>query len=278
MANYHLEVKSISRGKGHSVTGRVSYISGRPLYDSYKDKQYSNHRKDVVRQMIFLPDAAPPEFQDPQHLCDEIERAEVRKDARTAREFIGSLPNELSPGEWVRIVRDFIRRNFVDHGLCAIAAIHRGFNRDDPSKNNPHVHIIVPTRTVGPDGFSKLKDREHDKRAYINIWREQWAAEQNRAYERNYLDIRVSHERLEVQGVRDRQPTIHLSLADWQREKRGMRTRAGDRKREIEKRNREYDRRRQEALARKPDVDLFRKRQPEPEQRRERELDIDLSR
>ena len=239
MANYHLEIKPISRGRGHSVTSRVNYISGQTLHDSYKDKTYHHHRKDVVSQKIYLPITAPSEFQKLQRFCDEIEGAEVRKDARTAREFIGSLPNELPPGEWVRIVRDFIRRNFVDHGLGAIAAIHSGLNRDDPSKNNPHVHIIVPTRTVGPDGFSKLKDREHDKRVYINIWREQWAAEQNRAYVRNYLDIRVSHERLEVQGVRDRQPTIHLSLADWQREKRGIRTRAGDKKRIIEVRNRE---------------------------------------
>ena len=273
MANYHLEIKPISRGKGHSVTSRVSYISGRPLHDSYKDRLYSNPRKDVVRQIIFLPEAAPPEFQDFQHLCDEIEGAEVRKDARTAREFIGSLPNELSPGEWIRIIRDFITRNFVDHDLCAIAAIHRGHNMDDPSRNNPHVHIIVPTRTVGPDGFSEKKDREHDKREYILIWRKQWAEVQNRAYERNHLDIRVSHKSLEAQE-RDRQPTIHLSLADWQREKRGERTRAGDRKREIEERNREHDRRRQAARERKPDADLSRKPQPE----HKRDLDIDLSR
>ena len=94
---------------------------------------------------------------------------------------------------------------------------------------------------------------------------------QNRAYERNHLNIRVSHERLEAQGL-DREPTNHLSLVDWQREKRGERTRAGDRKREIEERNREHDSRRQEARERKLDVELSRKRQPE------RELDIDLSR
>lgn len=255
MANYHLEVKPISRGKGRSVTGAASYICGRTLYDSYRDRTCYNHRKDVVWQKIFLPDAAPPEFQDPQRLCNEIEGAEVRKDARTARQFIGSLPNELPPGELVRIVRDFIKRNFVDHGLCAIAAIHRGHNRDNRLKNNPHVHIIVPTRPVGPDGFCKKKDRVHDKREYIFIWREQWALVQNRAYERNGLDIRVSHESLEVQGVRDRQSTIHLSLADWQREKRGIRTRAGDQRREVEARNREkrqqlHDRHRQREWSR----------------------------
>lgn len=127
----------------------------------------------------------------------------------------------------------------MGHGLCAIAAIHRGRNRDDPSKDNPHAHIIVPTRMVGPDGFSGKKDREHDKRKYVSIWREQWAEIQNRAYERSGYDIRVSHESLEVQGKRDREPVPHINLVDWQKEQRGERTHAGDRKRTIVARNRE---------------------------------------
>lgn len=133
----------------------------------------------------------------------------------------------------------FVEENFVSYGPYAIADIHRGRNRDDPSKNNPHVHIIVPTRTVGEGGFCRWKDREHDKRQHINIWRERWAQIQNHAYERNHLDIRVSHESLEVQGRRDREPTIRLSRIDYQKEQRGERTPAGDRKRAIEERNRE---------------------------------------
>lgn len=244
MANYHFETKIISRGKGRSVTAAVGYINGKTLRDSYSGKTYYNSRNDVIWQKIFLPAHAPTEFRQLQHLCDEIERAEVRWDARTARQFIGSLPNELPPGELIRIVHEFIEDNFVSCGLCAIAAIHRGRNRDDPSRNNPHVHIIVPTRTVGEYGFNKRKDREHDKQKYINIWREQWAEVQNRAYRRNRLDIQVSHETLEVQGKRDREPTIHLSRIDWQREQRGERTPAGDRKRAIRERNQERVRQR----------------------------------
>lgn len=256
MANYHFETKVISRRRGRSVTGAVSYISGRTLHDCYTGRMRYNSRKDVVWQKIFLPNIAPAAFQDIQYLCDEIERAEARLDARTARQFIGSLPNELPPVELVRIVRDFVERNFVSYGLCAIAAIHRGRNRDDPSRNNPHVHIIVSTRTVGPDGFSAKKDREHDKREYIEIWREQWAETQNNAYDRNRLDIRVSHESLEVQGKRDREPTIHLNSIDWQREQRGEHTRAGDRKREIEARNRE----RRQQMERERSLDIERSR------------------
>lgn len=136
-----------------SAGGSVSYICRQNLHDSYSDKTHYHHQKDIVWQKIFLPDHAPLEFQQLQHLCDEIERAEVRWDARTARQFIGSLPNELPLGELVRIVHEFIENNFLPYGLCAIAATHRRHNRDDPAKNNLHVHIIVPTRPVGPMGF-----------------------------------------------------------------------------------------------------------------------------
>ena len=255
MANYRLETKIISRGKGRSVTSSASYICGRTLRDSYNGRTYYNHRQDIVWEKIFLPEASPPQFRDLQHLCDEIERAEVRWDARTARQFIASLPNELAPGELVRIVHEFIESNFLPCGLCAVAAIHRGRNRDNPSRNNPHVHIIVPTRAVGPDGFSQNKDREHNKRAYIYIWREQWAAVQNRAYERNGLDIRVSHESLEAQG-KQREPVPYLSRIDWQKEQRGERTPAGDRKRAIMERNKE--RIRQREIGRECELELSR--------------------
>lgn len=223
--------------KGRSVTKLANYISGYKLHDSCNDRTYYHRRSDVLYYKVYQPVHAPPGYHNLQHLCNEIDRAEKRCDARTAREFKCSLPNELSAQELIRIVSEYIDANFTSQGLSAIAAIHEGRNKLDPSKNNPHVHIIVPTRVVGPDGFSTKKDREHDKRKYIPLWREQWAEVQNRAYERCRLDIRVSHESLEIQGKDDCEPTIHLSHIDWQKERRGEHTRAGDQKRAIEERN-----------------------------------------
>lgn len=239
MANFYLNVQNISRGNNRSVTKLTNYISGQTLYDSYNDTKYYRHRQDVRFCEIFLPANVPPTFGELQHLCDEIEGAEKRYDARTAREFKGSLPNELPFQDLVQIVSEYISYNFVERRLCAIAAIHEGRNVTTPSRNNPHAHIIVSTRTLGPNGFDKKKYREHNKRVYINVWREQWAVVQNRAYERNGLDIQVSHESLEVQGICDREPVNYLSLADWQREQRGEHTRAGDERRKIEARNKE---------------------------------------
>lgn len=257
MANFHLEVQVISRGKGRSVTKLANYISGRKLHDGYTNKTYYKRRQDVLYYKVFQPSGVPSSFNDLQHLCTEIEKAENRYDARTAREFKCSLPNELPVHELVQIVSEYIDTNFVKYDLCAIAAIHKGQNTTDPSKNNPHVHIIVPTRTIGADGFSEKKDREHDKKKYIDIWREQWALAQNRAYERNGLNIRVSHESLEVQGEHGREPTIHLSRIDWQKEQRGERTPAGEKKRDIQERNDKSIRKSQRMWTRSLEMELI---------------------
>lgn len=257
MANFHFEVEIISRRKGRSIVKAVNYISGRKMYDAYNDKTYYDKRQDVLFTAIFIPVNAPSRFHQLQTLCDEIDRAEKREDARTAREFIGSLPNELPLSEQKKIVKEYINRNFVEHGLCAIAAIHEGRNKLQPGKNNPHVHILVPTRTVGPDGFNKKKDREHNNRKYIGIWREQWAQVQNLAYERNGYDVRVSHESLEVQGI-NREPTIHLSRIDWQKEINGERTVAGNKRRAIEERNKERARKHRIYMEQRYELDLSR--------------------
>ena len=71
------------------------------------------------------------------------------------------------------------------------------------------------------------------------------------------MDIRVSHLNLEVQGI-DREPTIHISRIDWQKEKSGERTVAGDKKRDIKERNEERVCQRQLELERGIDYELSR--------------------
>ena len=217
MANFHLEVKNIGRRKHKSLAKIVNYITGQSIYDSRNKRTYNVERTDVIYRGNFLPDNAPDEFADIQTLCTKIDEAEKRADARTAREYIGSLPNELSDDDIKEIVFEFVSRNFVDYGLAAIVGIHRGENELDPEKSNPHVHILVTTRVVTPEGFSKEKFREFNRREYIGIWRESWAEIQNQVYRNRGLDIEVSCQSLEKQGIK-REPVKHLSIADWQRE------------------------------------------------------------
>ncbi len=236
MANYHLKIKNISRSKGGSITRRTSCIFGEKLRDNYLGNNCYKTRSDVVFCNVFLPINAPPGYGDLQTLCDEIDKAEKRYDARTAKEFIGSLPNELPPSESVKIVEDFVRTNFIENGLAVVAAIHEGHNDKDKSRNNPHVHILVTTRTFGANGFDRKKARELNQKENVMKWREEWAIAQNRAYERSGLDIRVSHKSLKVQGQK-RKPIPHMSVIDWQKEKKGEHTLAGDNRQAIREEN-----------------------------------------
>lgn len=195
-----------------------------------------NSRSDVVYFKNMLPRGAPPEFSDPQRLSDEVNKAEKRYDARTAKLIIASLPKELSTEEHIKVVDEFVQTNFVDQGFVAVVAIHSGINESDPQKNNPHAHILVSTRTLDANGFSRIKPREMNQKERVTEWRKQWENVLNRALERNNLEIRVSCKSLEVQGIK-REPMPHLTLADYQKEKRGERTLAGDKKREIMKLN-----------------------------------------
>ena len=114
--NYHMEITLLSRDKGASPGSVLCYISGEKIHDNYSGKTYRHHRNDLVQCRVYLPPDAPKDLLDLQHLCDELNKAEKRKDARTGRQFICSLPNELVPGEWAKIVSEFIKENFVAHG------------------------------------------------------------------------------------------------------------------------------------------------------------------
>ncbi len=239
----------------HCKTQRVYQLSN--VYDSYRGQMCYSSRNDLLCFKICQPVKAPQAFYNLQALCDAMEDAEKRSDARTAREFIGSLPNELTFQEWHRIIEEYIVKNFVSEGLCVIYAIHEGNKASDPSKRNPHVHALVSTRTVGPEGFSVKKPEKLDQIERVRQWRKEWADVQNRAYMRCGLDIRVSHERHEERGI-DLKPTIHLSRADWEKEQCGIRTEKGDRKREIAEENQEKLRKLEQERCRSIEIELDR--------------------
>lgn len=177
---------------------------------------YYHKRNDIIAKGVSLPSDAPSELRDPQVLCNELNNAEKRNNARTGRKFICSLPNELLLEEQIEIVENFINLNFIQNNLCAIWAIHKGQNQTDRSMDNPHMHVVVSTRQISADGFCPNKYREFDKKNTLCQLRKNWADIQNRAYERLNLDVRVSHER-----VSDREPVKYLSQSEWQKYMQG---------------------------------------------------------
>ena len=176
---------------------------------------------------------APPEFKDRETLWNVVEASEKRKDAQLAREFVVGLQREFELQEQIAVLREYIKDNFVDKGMCA------DFNIHDKGDGNPHAHIMLTTRHVTPDGFGKKNTGWNDKTLFLG-WRENWADVNNRMFERKGLDERIDHRSYEDQGI-DREPMVHLGYEAAALERKGIKTERGNHNREVQKRNEERE-------------------------------------
>lgn len=147
IAIYHLEAKIIGRGEGRSAVAAAAYISCDKIYNDYDGIQHDYTKKQgLVWEHVFLPHNAPIEWFDRSKLWNAVEEAEKSKDSRLAREFVVALPVELKKVEWVRLLSEFIKDNFVSDGMCADVAVH------DTDGHNPHAHIMLTVRPLDENG------------------------------------------------------------------------------------------------------------------------------
>lgn len=254
MAIYHCTCKIISRGKGRSAVGSAAYRSGEKLINEYDGMEHDYRKKSgVVYSEIMLCENAPKEYQDRSTLWNEVEKIEKGSKARLAREYEVALPVEMTREEQINLVRNFVKDNFVDKGMCADFAIH------DKEDGNPHAHIMLTTRPIEKDGswgtkqkkeyiLDKNGNKQYDKKkktykcktVKVNDWdsveflernRESWAKKVNAELEKKNLPQRVDHRSLKEQGI-ERVPTIHEGGAR-KLENRGIETDRGNINREI---------------------------------------------
>ena len=143
MAIYHLEAKAISRGSGRSAVAAAAYMSCSEIHNEYDGVTHNFTRKrGLVWEQIFLPQNAPPEWKSRSNLWNAVEAAEKSKDSRLARELVVALPIELDKTQWVKLLTEYIQKNFVAEGMCADVAIH------DTDGHNPHAHILLTVRPM----------------------------------------------------------------------------------------------------------------------------------
>ena len=229
MAIYHFCVKIIGRSSGRSSVAAAAYRAGEKLHNehdgathdyskrnavnaaAYRSGERLNDydftaKRGVVYSEIILPDNSPEEFQDRATLWNAVEKSEKRCDAQTAREIDVALPAELDRHKHIDIMREYIRDNFVNHGMIADFAIH------DKGDGNPHAHILLTTRDVTARGFGK-KNREWNKIEYLEKWRENWANIVNHELECAGIEERIDHRTLAAQGF-TREPTIHVGRSE----------------------------------------------------------------
>lgn len=203
MAIYHYQVQNIGRSSGRSAVACAAYRAGERLFcrETGTEKDYT--RKDSVdEKMIMAPDNAPDWVYDREDLWNEIHAKENRKNSRFCREANVAFPRELSREAQIELVRDFVQREYVNKGMVADVCCH------NLEGDNPHAHIMLPTRVITPEGFGKKERAWNDKKMLLQQ-REAWANHCNRSLEREGVRERVDHRSLKEQGI-DREPTIHL--------------------------------------------------------------------
>ncbi|MGH8759163.1 MAG: MobQ family relaxase [Burkholderiales bacterium] len=271
---YRCEMNYISRSggkKGRSVgishakhqfsaTAAVAYRTGSVVTDYRTGMVHDYRRKGRVEHSeIVAPKGAPSWTSHRETLWNAVEAAELRKDARLANEFILCLPYLMTREQEIAMVREFAQAAVERHGIAIEFAIHK----DDPKRwdgagkriDGRHAHVLMTTRALLPDGFSKSKAREFSGQLEgpktLEFWREQWAAIGNRhmadaglAERWDQRTLEAQREEAQAQGETvkavelDRMPGVHLGAAATAFERRGIETFLGGLNRAIAAENR----------------------------------------
>lgn len=266
MAIYHLRGQVIGRKNGRSSVAAAAYRSGSRLVDRRTGLVHDyTRRRAQIESWIEAPDDAPGWVRDRQELWNGVEQKERRKDAQLCREFDIALPVELDEGQQRDLIQGYVREQFVAEGMVADVAIHRD------KRENPHAHIMLSMREVGPEGFER-KNRSWNDRDLASWWRAAWARDTNRELERAGSDERVDHRSNKARGI-DREPTIHEGPDVREMEAREIRTDRGEQNRAVQERNHRRERLHREADRRGVSPEelekLLAKRSQEPEREKD---------
>ncbi len=173
MAIYHFSAKIISRASGSCALASAAYRSASRLHDQRLDRHHDfSNKPGVVHSEMLLPEGAPDYLSDRERLWNEVEAAELRKDAQLAREVEFAIPRELDQGEGIRLAREFVEREFVARGMIADLNVHWDVGADGEAK--AHAHVMLTTREVGENGFGP-KNRDWNRTDLLEKWRERVA-------------------------------------------------------------------------------------------------------
>ena len=235
MAIYHCSTKTVNRSSGRSSVAAAAYRAGNEIKDQRTGLNHDFTRKEGVVYSEIIS-----------NLDIEIKRAELwnlseekenRKDARTAREWVIALPDELNPEQRTLLAKDFAQSLVDRYNVVADLAIH------EPSKGgsdkNHHAHILLTTRQAQLDQDYQLTlttktviELSNTKRKALGMTTSQeeikeiraaWADLANKALEQAGYQDRIDHRSYVDQG-KDLQPTIHEGSKVTQLRRQGIET------------------------------------------------------
>ena len=235
MAIYHCTTKTVNRSSGRTAVASMAYRAGEKLKDERTGLTHDFTRKEgvVYTEIISNLDIELDRSQ----VWNMAEKSENRKDARTAREWVVALPDELDEEQRKELAKEFAQSLVDRYGVIADLAIHA------PSQNgsdkNHHAHILLTTRKaeLDPEQNLVLKDKadielSNTKRKTLGMGTSQeeikqirstWANLANHALEHAGYRERIDHRSYVDQG-NQLQATIHEGSKVTQMRRKGIDT------------------------------------------------------
>ena len=247
MATYFLNLKTFGRSGGSSAINAAAYRAGERILDERTGRTYDHSdRQDVLHKEILVPSHLSGVnmdwAMDRSNLWNAAERAESRKNARVAREYLVALPVELNPDQRIALARGFSRELTERYQFALDLSVHapRDYPGSDP--RNFHAHLLATTREVGAEGLTRKTTLEmHDARrrelglppavSELLHVRERWASVANESLREAGIDARIDHRTLAAQGI-DRVPYPYLPHSAFQMERHGFLSVQGERLRQ----------------------------------------------
>ncbi|MGX5713203.1 Ti-type conjugative transfer relaxase TraA [Sphingopyxis terrae subsp. ummariensis] len=204
MAIYHFSAKVISRAVGSSAVAAAAYRSADRLHDERLGRSHDfSNKAGVVHSEVLLPEGADEAWRDRERLWNDVEAAELRKDAQLAREVEFAIPREMTETQGIALARDFVQIEFVDRGMIADLNVHWDIGADGLAR--PHAHVMLTMREIkiGEDGSAEFgaKVRDWNRTELLSHWREAWADHVNERLAALDIDARVDHRTLDAQGI-----------------------------------------------------------------------------
>ncbi|HCL66060.1 MAG TPA: Ti-type conjugative transfer relaxase TraA [Rhizobium sp.] len=236
MAITHFTPQLISRGDGRSAVLSAAYRHcARMEFERELQVADYSSKRGLLHEAFSVPSDAPewaraliadrPVAGASEAFWNRVEAFEKRSDAQLAKEFIIALPVELSTGQNIALVRDFVEAEVLARGQVADWVYHE-------SPGNPHVHLMTSLRPLTEDGFGSKKVAVLDERGaplrntagriVYRLWsgekseflsqRQTWLDLQNRHLALAGLDVRVDGRSYAERGI-DIVPTAHIGVA-----------------------------------------------------------------
>jgi hypothetical protein len=255
VAIYHCSTKPLARSSGRSAVAAAAYRSGDCLVDERQGLEHDyTRRSGVLHTELVLPEGAGEWNR--AELWNAAEKAEKRKDARTAREWELALPDELGEAERRELAVRFAAGLAKKYGCAVDVALHAPDREGD--QRNWHAHLLATTRKVTAGTLAEkceieLSDAKRlslgltPARIEVESVRQMWAEEVNRQLKEGRRPERVDHRSLAAQREEaihkgeaekaaelDREPQVKLGWKVVQMERRGEASDRGSQLRQVQ--------------------------------------------